>query len=75
MKQKRISLIRIVREVIRDKKQVTLSELYEALVNHPDVYIKENEIKHRIRSAIYSLNKSGEIQRIGDSTYQNMQYE
>lgn len=66
------SMTKIIRDIFEEKKQVKLDELYRDLSEHSDLaeVVKQNHLKHRIRSCIYSLAKSNVIERTQKATYQ-----
>ncbi|MBI3842159.1 MAG: hypothetical protein HY295_03285 [Thaumarchaeota archaeon] len=63
------SLVNLIRNEFDKGKEITLTELYNILSKNPDVTIERYKLGHRIRSAIYSLQKSNEIVRVRDATY------
>ncbi len=52
-----------------EKDKLTLKEMYNEISKNPNLEWSEQKLRHRIRSSIYSMKKSGEIIRVGDSTY------
>jgi hypothetical protein len=52
-----------------EQNQITLKDIFQELSKNPNIDLPENILQHRIRSTIYSLKKSGEINRVGNSTY------
>lgn len=67
-----VSTVDLIRDIFKEKDLVTLNELYEILSENPKFTLSKNQIKHRIRSSVYSLNKNGEITRIENSTYKKL---
>ena len=71
MAESRQSLSYVIKKMCKEKTTITLSELYNELKVDPDLkWIKEYNLKHRIRSCIYSLNKTGYLKHTGKSTYE-----
>lgn len=71
MAKSKQSLSYVIKEMYKEKTTITLSELYNELKVNPDLkWIKDHNLKHRIRSCIYSLNKSGYLKRTDKSTYE-----
>jgi len=62
----------IVRKAFENGEPITLTELYDIISKNPDVKVEPANLKHRIRSAIYSLQKSKEVVRIGGTTYKKI---
>lgn len=62
----------IIRAEFNKGNELTLGDLHKVLLKHPEITIEHSKLGHRIRSTIYSLNKSNEIVRIGKSTYKKV---
>ena len=62
----------LVRCAFLSKETRTLDELYKLAQNDTDDNFRSAISKHRIRSTIFSMKKTGEIKRIGDSMYQKI---
>ena len=71
MSKKRPQITKAIKEIFAEKEQVVLSDIYKTLSENQSVVdaIKQNELKHRTRSCIHSLVKSGHIVRVAESTY------
>jgi len=68
-----MSIMKLVRGAFKTKSKRTLDELYVILKDRNDEFqIKESEIRHRVRSAIFSLKQSNEIRRVDSSTYEKL---
>lgn len=67
----KISILKMIRAMFSEKDKLTLSEMYNELSKNPNLDWPEKILRHRIRSTIYSLKKTGEIKRIGDATYKS----
>jgi len=65
----RTNFIDIIRKEFEDGQEITLKEIYDKVSEVPNLQIKESEIRHRIRSAIYHLKKTNEIVRLGEGKY------
>lgn len=59
----------IVRKVLENGNPITLTELYDIISKNPDAKVDPDKLKHRVRSTIYSLQKSKEVVRVGGTTY------
>ena len=68
---KKLSISTMVLNVFEKQKEVRLADLYKELSANPqiDEIVKPSELKHRIRSCIYSMSKSNKITRIAGATY------
>lgn len=62
----------IVRKSFEKGDPITLIELYDMISKNPDAKVDPDKLKHRVRSSIYSLQKSKEIIRVGGTTYQKV---
>jgi len=62
----------IVRNAFAKGEPVTLAELYDIISKNPDTKVEPANLKHRVRSAIYSLQKSKEVVRVGGTTYKKI---
>ena len=69
---KKINFSDLIREEFQKYQIRTLHQLYEIVLNVPDIDIDEKDIKHRIRSSVNSLVNSKEIVRIKPSTYKKI---
>ena len=67
-----ISFMNRIRQIFRERKQLTLNDLYETLSKNSQFELSEGLIRHRIRSCVYALKKNEEIIRVGDSTYKKV---
>ena len=65
----KISFSSIIREMFNDQNQLTLKEIFQELSKNPNIDLPVSILQHRIRSTLYSLKKSGEINHIKNSTY------
>jgi hypothetical protein len=63
------SFMSLLRNEFDKGNAITLDYLYGILAKNPDLKLNSITLKHRIRSAIYSLQKSNEITRVADATY------
>lgn len=63
------SFIDIIRKEFDSGEEATLKEIYDRISKIPELKIKDNEIHHRVRSAIYHLKKNNEIIRLGEGKY------
>ena len=61
-----------VKKLFDENGTLTLKDLYSSISQNEDVDISEDTLNHRIRSAIYSMKKSGQIKRIADATYKKV---
>ena len=59
----------IVRKVFENGEPIALTEIYEIISKDPDVKVEPVNLKHRVRSAIYSLQQSKEVVRVGGTMY------
>lgn len=66
------SLVGLIRDEFHKGNEITLTDLYNILSKNPDVTIEHYKLGHRIRSAIYSLQKGNEIIRVRDATYKKL---
>lgn len=62
----------IVRKAFENGEPITLTELYDMISKNPDAKVDPATLKHRVRSAIYSLQKSKEVVRVGGTTYKKI---
>ena len=62
----------IVRKAFENGEPITLTELYDVILKNPDAKVEPANLKHRVRSAIYSLQKSKEVVRVGGTTYKKI---
>lgn len=67
-----MNFIGLVRKEFDTGKEITLKEIYDNISKIPDLQIKNDEIHHRIRSAVYTLKKNNEIVRTGEGKYQKL---
>jgi len=63
------SFAHLVRSEFNKGNELTLDQLYATFLKNPDLKLSTPILKHRIRSSIYSLQKSNEVTRIGDACY------
>jgi len=61
-----------VKKLFDENGTLTLKDLYSSLSQNEDVEVSQDTLHHRIRSAIYSMQKSGQIKRIADATYKKV---
>ena len=66
------SMIKLIRKMFDENKELTLKQIYDALEENSKIEITGNTLKHRIRSSIYSLKKSNSLKRIDAATYQKL---
>lgn len=59
----------IVRKVFENGEPIALTKIYEIISKNPDVKVEPANLKHRVRSAIYSLQQSKEVVRVGGTMY------
>jgi len=59
----------IIKNLFYERAELTLNEIYLELSMHDEISTTGEKLRHRIRSAIYTLKKNGEIDRISRMTY------
>ncbi len=64
-----LKLSAVVLEALSTKDELTLKELYLIISDNSDFSWETNVMKHRVRSALYSLKVSKKIERSDDATY------
>ena len=63
------SFSEIVLNLFNEDEEITLNEMYHSLSTNKDIELRGSTLKHRIRSTLYGLKKSGKIKRVSDGTY------
>ena len=66
------SMIKLIRKMFDENKELTLKQIYDILEENPKIEITGNTLKHRIRSSIYSLKEGNFVKRITAATYQKL---
>jgi len=66
-----VSLVDIIHGEITSKKQITISELCDAISKKETRFstMDSSKLHHSVRRAIQSLTKHGQIERIGKGIY------
>ena len=59
----------MILEVLETKDEVTLNELYAVVSENPDLVWEPSVMKHRVRSALYSLQQANKVERSAAKTY------
>jgi len=61
----------LIKEAFRNKKRLTLQELYQYVIEHKEELEKfPFDHQHRVRATVYTLKNKGIIKRIGKSEYE-----
>ena len=66
------SMVKLIRKMFDENKELTLKQIYDGLEENSNIGITGNTLKHRIRSSIYSLKKGNSVKRIDAATYQKL---
>ena len=66
------SMIKLIRKMFDEDKELTLKQIYDGLEENSNIEITGNTLKHRIRSSIYSLKKGNSVKRIDAATYKKL---
>jgi len=66
------SFSEIVVNLFNEDEEITLNEMYHSLSTNKDIELRGSTLKHRIRSTLYGLKKSGKIKRVSDGTYKKL---
>jgi len=69
---KEISFSEKVLNFFEDGEEITLKELYHAVSEDDDIDLSGPTLKHRVRSALYGLQKSGDVERVSDAIYKKV---
>ncbi len=63
------SFLSLIRQMFNESEQMTLDEIYDKLSKTLKSELDEKTLRHRIRSAIYTLKENNEVLRMKESTY------
>ncbi len=59
----------VILDAMESKNERTLQELYLIIEDHPEFVWETSVRKHRVRSALYNLQKHNKIERCAPQTY------
>ena len=62
----------IIKREFEKGQTLSLTRLYEIVVNSPGIKLDEQKLKHRIRSNIDYLLRTGKIKRVNQAIYQKL---
>jgi hypothetical protein len=61
----------LIKEAFRNKKKLTLQELYQYVIEHKEELEKfPFDHQHGVRATVYALKNKGMIKRVGGSEYE-----
>jgi hypothetical protein len=66
------SLNIVILDAFETKNELSLHELYEIITEHPEFTWELSIMKHRVRSALYYMQKLNKIARSGNSIYKKL---
>ena len=72
MSKHSISTVSRIQDLIEDKEQITLSEIYDEIQKTTSE--DKGKVKRRIRGAVYSMTRRDLLKKMGDGVYQNPNY-
>ena len=64
-----MTFAKLVKDEFKKNKTRTLAELYDALSSNSEVSLEGTTLKHRIRSAIYGLKQTNNVELVSKATY------
>ena len=59
----------VIVDALSENDELTLKELYAIIDDNPDLDLQDSTRKHRVRSALYSLQQSKRVDRPSPRTY------
>ncbi len=59
----------VILAAFETKNELSLPELYEIISENPEFTWELSVMKHRVRSALYNMQKYNEVKRSGNSIY------
>jgi len=69
----RIYLSDVIRDEFEKNETQSLKDLFEVVQAHENYsHLSPKNIKHKIRSTIYSMQQSNEIQKVGTALYKKV---
>jgi len=61
-----------VKKLFDEKGTLTVQEMFAHFLNDTDIDLPDTTLRHRIRSAVWGLKKSGGIIAMGDGKYKKI---
>jgi len=59
----------VILDALSENGELTLKKLYAIVDDNPDLDLIDSTRKHRVRSALYSLQQSKKVERSSPQTY------